>query len=434
VTAIRTARSSEGKFTMVANGAAQDRRLTAAARGIILYVLSLPPDAHFTQEWLADQLPDGRKAVRAAMRNLEQAGYFQRTRTSDGKTWTWDQVITDAPVQNPVPMVFPQVTPSDTKVAHGVNSRFTTFPQVTPSDTIASDAMVHDKNLKTDLLKDEKNVAVEPEVRPGREAMASRRGRASRSRADLTSQDKIEGTRFAIAAAYGESWNKTISDEEALALYELKAPASGKVTSPSAYMKKIFEDTPAFDTLLSQLDNLGDDDGDHYDLAHDEQPFPPCQRCGGMRAELNTDGVCAWCVREDIINRRPANTTPRHVVPNTVTCPRCESTWTGPFTESGICGSCEGELATAKTPIPAKFFIEGYNMAGLIAVRDGLKERTGKEVSAEWAAKVFDFLTSGKTVGHPARYVKTVIAQDLDPHRFLPTPTPPNTRQLARAS
>ncbi|MGH3226790.1 MAG: hypothetical protein ACRDPY_50285, partial [Streptosporangiaceae bacterium] len=43
--------------------------------------------------------------------------------------------------------------------------------------------------------------------------MASRRVRASGADATLTDHDKIEGTRFAIAAAYGQPSNETISDE-----------------------------------------------------------------------------------------------------------------------------------------------------------------------------------------------------------------------------
>jgi hypothetical protein len=52
VTAIRTARAAEGKFVQISNAALQDRRLTASARGILAFVLSLPPDQHLTAEWL----------------------------------------------------------------------------------------------------------------------------------------------------------------------------------------------------------------------------------------------------------------------------------------------------------------------------------------------------------------------------------------------
>ena len=98
MTAIRSASAPEGKFVQIANAAAQDRRLSLAARGILLFVLSLPPDRHFTAEWLETQVPEGRRAVRSALRELEACGYYRRTRTSSGGNWKWDQVISDAPV------------------------------------------------------------------------------------------------------------------------------------------------------------------------------------------------------------------------------------------------------------------------------------------------------------------------------------------------
>lgn len=148
--AIRTARSAEGRFVMIANGAAQDRRLTAAARGIILFALSLPPNSHFTAGWLEKQLPDGRRAIRSALRNLEECGYYRRTRTAVGKgTWHWEQVISDAPV-------FSQVATSDGNRSDELtcdDAPDTEFPQVATSDRIASDENRSDKELKTDGSK-----------------------------------------------------------------------------------------------------------------------------------------------------------------------------------------------------------------------------------------------------------------------------------------
>ena len=57
MTAIRTARAADGKFVQIANAALQDHRLSFAARGILAYVLSLPPDHHLTAEWLEGQSP-----------------------------------------------------------------------------------------------------------------------------------------------------------------------------------------------------------------------------------------------------------------------------------------------------------------------------------------------------------------------------------------
>lgn len=99
MTAIRASRSAEGKFVQIANAAMQDIRLSYQARGIIAYVLSLPPDAHLTAAMIEESAPNGRNSVRSALRELEQFGYYQRTRTSGGYgQWIWDQVISDAPM------------------------------------------------------------------------------------------------------------------------------------------------------------------------------------------------------------------------------------------------------------------------------------------------------------------------------------------------
>jgi hypothetical protein len=233
---------------------------------------------------------------------------------------------------------------------------------------------------KTVNEDDEKNMAAQPEAAPvaGGPAMASRRAHASGASARiLTDQDKIDGTRLAIADVYGESWNKTISDDDALALFTLKAPASKPVTSVVRYMTKIFEDTPGFDTLLSKLDDDGSDD---YDQARDQQPYPPCPRCGGMKAEIDPRrGVCAWCARELIINA----------------CPN---------------------------PVPA----EGWNQAVLNSIKKALFVVAGKSVDDAWAARVAGHImshTSGR-VHNPARYCASVIESDAHPERFLPTPIP----------
>jgi hypothetical protein len=98
VTAIRSVRAAEGKFVQISNAALQDSRLSLSARGLIAFVLSLPPDQTFSAAWLETQVPDGRREIRSALRELQAAGYHRRTRSSRGGTWIWDQVISDAPV------------------------------------------------------------------------------------------------------------------------------------------------------------------------------------------------------------------------------------------------------------------------------------------------------------------------------------------------
>jgi hypothetical protein len=96
VTAIRSVRAAEGKFVQISNAALQDERLSWRARGVLAFVLSLPPDHVLTAKWLESQAPDGREAVRGALRELGQCGYYRRDRRKGPRgIWVWDQVLSD---------------------------------------------------------------------------------------------------------------------------------------------------------------------------------------------------------------------------------------------------------------------------------------------------------------------------------------------------
>lgn len=91
-------------FAQVHNAAIEDGRMTAKARGVLVYLLSRPPGWSTSSERLAASdafQRDGRDAIRAALRELEQFGYLTRTRTNlpDGK-WSHDQTVTDQPTMD----------------------------------------------------------------------------------------------------------------------------------------------------------------------------------------------------------------------------------------------------------------------------------------------------------------------------------------------
>ena len=401
MTSIRSVRASEGKFVQIANAALQDRRLSFSARGVLAFVLSLPPDAHLTAEWLEQQGPTGREAVRSALAELAERGYYRRTRSRGPKGhWVWEQIVTDA-------TTFAQ--PTDTEDESSQVSPYDGNPSDgNPSDGNPSDGIPSDKeltrtsntSLKDEPTKDQKMVS-SPRSASGR-ARRETKGPASRqahgsaaSVRILTDEDKISGTRFAIAAVYGEAENQMISDEDALALYESKRPADGKVRSVTAYMTKIFDDTPDLDTHLAGLDYDGSDD---YDSAaeqaaratreqiingdYDSQPFPPCSRCGGMRYAIGANQICAGCEAE--IWSKPAEP-------------------------------------------------EGWNVSLLQATRTALYITTGKTMDDAWCARVVDHILHDDKgnardirggVQAKVKYITTTISSDPNPARFLPTPQP----------
>ena len=53
---------------------AKDQKLSLTERGMLLTLLSLPPDWDFTVEGMSKILPDGRDLIRTAMNNLKKYG------------------------------------------------------------------------------------------------------------------------------------------------------------------------------------------------------------------------------------------------------------------------------------------------------------------------------------------------------------------------
>lgn len=75
-----------GQFFVVGMDVAKDQRLSLTERGMLLTLLSLPPDWDFTVEGMSKILPDGRDRIRTAMNNLKKYGYVRQAqgRREDG--------------------------------------------------------------------------------------------------------------------------------------------------------------------------------------------------------------------------------------------------------------------------------------------------------------------------------------------------------------
>ncbi len=124
---MRIIRVAAGAFTSVPNSAARDNRLSWAARGILLYLLShrngYPMDADriVSAGPGGDGRGNGRSAVLARLRELEDNGYVSRRRVqqSDG-TWITTFEVSDTPRgasdwsdgSIEMPSAYPQVRPT----------------------------------------------------------------------------------------------------------------------------------------------------------------------------------------------------------------------------------------------------------------------------------------------------------------------------------
>lgn len=79
-------------FTIVDNASVNDTRLSLRAKGLHLVLLSKPDHWDFSSERLATECVEGRDAIRAAMRELKEAGYVREIR-EQGAAGKWSTVI-----------------------------------------------------------------------------------------------------------------------------------------------------------------------------------------------------------------------------------------------------------------------------------------------------------------------------------------------------
>ncbi|MFJ1749035.1 helix-turn-helix domain-containing protein [Streptomyces sp. NPDC088116] len=87
------------RFVVVGNHLAQHRELSFVARGIGVYIQSLPDGAKIGIKHLAAQCPEGEVAIAAALRELEKHGYLVRTRERvPGGRWVTRTVSYDMPL------------------------------------------------------------------------------------------------------------------------------------------------------------------------------------------------------------------------------------------------------------------------------------------------------------------------------------------------
>lgn len=95
---------AERNFTVIRNDTLRDERLSFKARGLLAFILSQEPGYRISAEELAGEGPDGRDAIRSALREMEAAGYLvrQRRRIGEGRIVT-DSVLYEVPpnAENP---------------------------------------------------------------------------------------------------------------------------------------------------------------------------------------------------------------------------------------------------------------------------------------------------------------------------------------------
>lgn len=123
-------------FTMIANAAARDRRLSRRARGLLLEILSHRDGFGISEASLIAGGPEGRDAIRTALRELERYGYLHRVQERDERGRLGESVfyVTDMPEGLLIGATAPWETPDAPEVQNRRSEPVTENPSTdTPS-------------------------------------------------------------------------------------------------------------------------------------------------------------------------------------------------------------------------------------------------------------------------------------------------------------
>lgn len=86
-------------FTIMSNNWARDGRLSLRARGLLVQLLSHRPGWEVSTASLVRDNPEGRDAIRKAIRELEKFGYLKRTQLRDGTEFSGMEYVLQEPPQ-----------------------------------------------------------------------------------------------------------------------------------------------------------------------------------------------------------------------------------------------------------------------------------------------------------------------------------------------
>lgn len=125
-------------YSVIKNTILNDTRLSYRAIGIAAHLLSKPDGWHIRADYLWTNGVEGRDAVRAAMKELEECGYLVRLKTQDERgRWSTDLILREEPANSPTPGK-PSVGKSGTISKYGLVNTEKTINHSGQNDTDVS--------------------------------------------------------------------------------------------------------------------------------------------------------------------------------------------------------------------------------------------------------------------------------------------------------
>lgn len=103
----------QSRYTVIDNSVLQDDRLSFGARGLFIYMWSMPDDWQFYKKVLYKQSTEGRKKIDSYVAELQALGYLalKNKRQTRGKFGGYDWVLRDSLPEKSYPQDAPTVAP-----------------------------------------------------------------------------------------------------------------------------------------------------------------------------------------------------------------------------------------------------------------------------------------------------------------------------------
>ncbi|MER6396085.1 hypothetical protein ABT263_08470 [Kitasatospora sp. NPDC001603] len=277
-------------FTVLPNSILQDRRLTMAARGLLSDLLSRPKRWREDARQMADSGPDSRAAVRKALKELIEAGYYvvRKIRGADGRIRSEAHVY-DTPqlpglkaAEELLEATKPQVGPSVARPASGV-------PDSGGAGVLVLKELEKEPSLPARGDEGDRKPSASPARRPEAEG-----GRAKASIEDL--EGPMQAAALALYRVLKDEPRLRLGEAEVVELAPLVGrwlavgcgPAElaaallpglpGQIFSPAAVVR---------DRLLRKMPPS---------IRRAESLAPVCEHeCDNCRAPMSRPGLCGRC-------------------------------------------------------------------------------------------------------------------------------------------
>lgn len=102
---------SNNNYTIINNTAFRDERLSAKAKGLLAYMLTMPDDWTFYETELTNHFKDGRDGLRSGLKELQDARYLvrERKRNDNGTFAETDWILYEVPQPEKPKVEMPKV-------------------------------------------------------------------------------------------------------------------------------------------------------------------------------------------------------------------------------------------------------------------------------------------------------------------------------------